>query len=148
MRKLSSWVVLDQNCDNSTPLSRFSIPLLLKPLLPDRQLPCAASATHQSRIFTPEKARKLCPCHQVIPLILGKQRLTLLRLRFLEASWQLWQTECRRGVDFDRLGKGSHKSISDPQQILPLAKVALEPHALGDPKRRDDASLDFLAGFR
>jgi hypothetical protein len=31
MRKLSFLVVLDQNCDHSTPLSRFSVPLLLKP---------------------------------------------------------------------------------------------------------------------
>ena len=31
---------------------------------------------------------------------------------------------------------------------VPLAKLALEADALGDPQGRDDAPLDFLAGFR
>ena len=35
-------------------------------------------------------------------------------------------------------------SIAYPQQVLPLAKVALEPLALGHLKRRDDATLDLL----
>jgi hypothetical protein len=39
-------------------------------------------------------------------------------------------------------------SISNPQQFLPLAKLALEPHALGNPETLDDAPLDFFAGFR
>ena len=38
-------------------------------------------------------------------------------------------------------------SISNPQQFLSLAKFALEPHALGDPKRRDHAPLALLAGL-
>jgi hypothetical protein len=40
-----------------------------------------------------------------------------------------------------------NSSISDPQQVLPLAKVALKAYALGHLKRRDDAPLDLLAGF-
>ena len=36
-------------------------------------------------------------------------------------------------------------SISNPQQFLPLTQLALEAHALGDPKRSDDAPLDLLA---
>jgi hypothetical protein len=32
------------------------------------------------------------------------------------------------------------RSISDPQQILPLLAVALEAQALSDPKRREHAS--------
>ena len=43
---------------------------------------------------------------------------------------------------------GKLRSISDPQQLLPLAKVALETHALGDSKARNDASLDLLACCR
>jgi hypothetical protein len=39
-------------------------------------------------------------------------------------------------------------SISNPQQLLPLAKVVFEAHALGNPEACDDAPLDFLAGFR
>ena len=35
----------------------------------------------------------------------------------------------------------------DPQQVLPLAIVAFEAHALGDLKTRDDASLDLLASL-
>ena len=31
--------------------------------------------------------------------------------------------------------------------MFPLAEIALEAHALGDLKRRDDTSLDLLAGF-
>src|SRR4030095_5469158 len=33
-------------------------------------------------------------------------------------------------------------SITNPQQLLPLAKVALETKALGDSKARNEASLD------
>ena len=39
-------------------------------------------------------------------------------------------------------------SIYNPQQFLPLAKLALESHALRSPEACDDAPLDFLAGFR
>ena len=39
------------------------------------------------------------------------------------------------------------RSITDPQQILPLAKLALEAHALGDAEARDDAPLDLLAAL-
>jgi len=39
-------------------------------------------------------------------------------------------------------------SISNPQQFLPLAIFALEPHAFGNPEGRDDAPFDLLAGFR
>ena len=39
------------------------------------------------------------------------------------------------------------RSISDPQQALPLAKIALEAYALRDLECRDHASLDLLAGF-
>ena len=38
-------------------------------------------------------------------------------------------------------------SITYAQQVFPLAKLALESHALGDLKRRDDAALDLLASF-
>ena len=31
--------------------------------------------------------------------------------------------------------------------VLPLAKIALEAHALGYPEARDDAPLDLLAGL-
>jgi hypothetical protein len=50
-------------------------------------------------------------------------------------------------VHLDHLSKGSHKSISNPQQVLPLAKIRLESYALGDLKRRDDAALDPFAAF-
>ena len=40
---------------------------------------------------------------------------------------------------------GKLRSITNPQQLLPLAKVALETKALGDSKARNDASLDLLA---
>ena len=33
----------------------------------------------------------------------------------------------------------------NPQQMLPLTEVALEAHALGHPKGRDQAPLDLLA---
>jgi len=39
------------------------------------------------------------------------------------------------------------RSISNPQKALPLAKVALEGHALGYPEGRDDAPLDLLASL-
>jgi hypothetical protein len=42
------------------------------------------------------------------------------------------RAECRRGVDFDRLGRGSYKPISDPQQVFPLAKFALKAGIIGD----------------
>jgi hypothetical protein len=35
----------------------------------------------------------------------------------------------------------------DPQQVLPLAIFALESQAFSNLKRRDDASLDLLAGL-
>jgi hypothetical protein len=38
-------------------------------------------------------------------------------------------------------------SISDPQQMLPLPKVAAEAHALRFSKRRDDTPLDLLAAL-
>jgi hypothetical protein len=37
--------------------------------------------------------------------------------------------------------------VVNPQQVLPLAKVTLEAHALGDLEARDDTSLDLLAGL-
>ena len=45
------------------------------------------------------------------------------------------------------VNSGLQFSISNSQQVLPLAKFAFEPHALGDLKRRDDATLDLLAGL-
>jgi hypothetical protein len=39
------------------------------------------------------------------------------------------------------------QSIAHAQQVFPLAKVALESHALGDLKRRYDAALDLLAAL-
>jgi hypothetical protein len=36
------------------------------------------------------------------------------------------------------------RSMSDPQQVLPPAKVALEAHALGYLKRGDDAACSIL----
>jgi hypothetical protein len=44
-------------------------------------------------------------------------------------------------------GCGPQFSIADAQQVLPLAKVPLEPHALGDLKCRDDAAFDLLAAL-
>jgi hypothetical protein len=38
-------------------------------------------------------------------------------------------------------------SIANPQQMLPLAKVATEAHAFGNLKGRDQASLDGLSAF-
>ena len=55
------------------------------------------------------------------------------------------KAECRRGVHLDHLSKGSHKSISNPEQVLLLAKLALETHAFGDLEARDDAPFDLLA---
>ena len=46
-------------------------------------------------------------------------------------------------MHLDHLSKGSPKSISNPEQVLPVAKLPLEAHALGDLKARDDAPLDF-----
>jgi hypothetical protein len=40
-------------------------------------------------------------------------------------------------VDLDRLGKGSHKSNSNPQQVLRLAKFSLEAHTLGNLEARE-----------
>ena len=42
---------------------------------------------------------------------------------------------------------GKLRSISDPQQILPLPQPAFEAQALGHPKRRDHAPLDCLAAL-
>jgi hypothetical protein len=38
-------------------------------------------------------------------------------------------------------------SIANPQQVFPLAKVALEAHALRDLEGGDDAALDWLAAL-
>jgi hypothetical protein len=38
-------------------------------------------------------------------------------------------------------------SISNQQKVLPLAKLALKAHALGDLKARDHTALDLLAGL-
>ena len=38
-------------------------------------------------------------------------------------------------------------SISDPQQVLPLAKIALKADALGYPECRDGTPLDLLDGL-
>jgi hypothetical protein len=43
---------------------------------------------------------------------------------------------------------GKLRSISGPQQILPLKKVALKAHACRNPETRDDASLDLLSGAK
>jgi hypothetical protein len=43
--------------------------------------------------------------------------------------------------------KGCGNLIANSKQVPPLAKVALEAHALSDPKRRDHASFDLLAGL-
>jgi hypothetical protein len=40
---------------------------------------------------------------------------------------------------------GPQFSIANAQQVFLLAKLALESHALGDSKRRDEAALDLLA---
>jgi hypothetical protein len=42
---------------------------------------------------------------------------------------------------------GALFSIADPQKFLPLAIVAFEPHAFGNPKGRDQASLNLLAAL-
>jgi hypothetical protein len=44
-----------------------------------------------------------------------------------------------------RPGLGKSCSISDPQQVLPLAKFALKAHAFCNLEARDDTSLDLLA---
>jgi hypothetical protein len=36
----------------------------------------------------------------------------------------------------------SRFSIANSQQVLPLAKVAFEPHAFGNPKGREQPTLD------
>jgi hypothetical protein len=46
-----------------------------------------------------------------------------------------------------RSGLGKSCSISDPQQILPLAKVAFEAHALGDLEACDDTRSICLPDF-
>jgi hypothetical protein len=43
--------------------------------------------------------------------------------------------------------RGKPRSISDPQEALPLAKLTLKAHALGDLECRDDTPLDLLAGL-
>jgi hypothetical protein len=55
--------------------------------------------------------------------------------------WQQWHA----GAGGLRAADEAPRSISDPQQVFPLAKVALEAHALGDLKCRDDAALDLLS---
>jgi hypothetical protein len=40
-----------------------------------------------------------------------------------------------------------HCLSSNAQQVLPLAKVALEAHAFGDLEGRDQATLDLLAAL-
>jgi hypothetical protein len=51
-------------------------------------------------------------------------------------------------LNMAKIGIASAKrSISNPQKFLPLANVPLESQALGDPKGRDQASLDLLAAF-
>jgi hypothetical protein len=50
-------------------------------------------------------------------------------------------------VALDRRSKGSHKSISNTQEALPLAKLSPESHTLGDLEARDDAPLDLRAGL-
>jgi hypothetical protein len=57
------------------------------------------------------------------------------------------RAQCCRDVDLDRLSKGSHKSISNTREALPVAKFALKANALGNLECRDDAPLDLLAGF-
>jgi hypothetical protein len=37
--------------------------------------------------------------------------------------------------------------IANPQQVLPLAIVAFEAQALGNPKGRDQTSFDLLSTF-
>ena len=37
--------------------------------------------------------------------------------------------------------------MSNPQEVLPLAKIALKAHALGNLERRDHAPFDLLAGL-
>src|SRR4029077_73402 len=44
-------------------------------------------------------------------------------------------------------GRARKFSITDPQEVLPLSKVALEAHACDNPEARDDAPLNFLAGL-
>jgi hypothetical protein len=58
--------------------------------------------------------------------------------RGLIANLQSFRTMVPGGVQF---------SITNTQQVFPLAEIALEAHALGDLKRRDDSSLDLLAGL-
>jgi hypothetical protein len=40
---------------------------------------------------------------------------------------------------------GPQFSIANPQQVFPLAIVALKAHAFGNPKGRDQTALDLLA---
>jgi hypothetical protein len=58
--------------------------------------------------------------------------------RGLIANLQSFRTMVPGGLQF---------SITNTQQVFPLAEIALEAHALGDLKRRDDSSLDLLAGL-
>jgi hypothetical protein len=43
--------------------------------------------------------------------------------------------------------RNSEPLFANPQQVLPLAKVTLEAHALGDLEARDDTPLDLLTGL-
>ena len=44
-------------------------------------------------------------------------------------------------------GKAFLSSIAHAQQVLPLPKVTLVAHALGDLERREQTSFDLLAAF-
>jgi CDGSH-type Zn-finger protein len=48
---------------------------------------------------------------------------------------------------FGLRGRDRKFSIADSEQVLPLAKFALEAHALGNPDGRDDTPLDLLTAF-
>ena len=44
-------------------------------------------------------------------------------------------------------GECGPRSISDPQQMLPLAKFALKANSFGYPEGRDHAPFDLLASL-
>jgi hypothetical protein len=45
------------------------------------------------------------------------------------------------------LRRRNNVSIVNPQQVFPLARIALEAHAFGNLKGRDEAPLDLLAAL-
>ena len=48
----------------------------------------------------------------------------------------------------DKIDRGCKpRSIFNPEQVLPLSKLALKAHTLRDPEARDDAPFDLLAGL-